>query len=102
MANEPEAVDGDTLSGGLGSAWRRLAPLSIGAVTVGALIVTGGVLLRGLLGSRRRFLGGLSAAALLSVGLVLRLGERKPDSERPAERAGPPPERSGMRQRPEA
>jgi hypothetical protein len=58
------------LERGLGSTWERLAPLSVGSIASGAVIVGAGVTLRALLGSKyRRIFGWAGALALVPIGL---------------------------------
>ncbi len=81
-----EAASNRIMQRSLGSVWRRLAPLSVGAVASSAVIVGGGALMRGLLGrlglGRFRW---VAAAAILPVGLWWLAG-RSAD-EPPAEHA---------------
>ncbi len=71
MSTRPPALqdDGVTPEEGLGSAWDRLAPLSLGAVASSALIVMASAGLRRLLGPGRRALGWLGVAALLPLAV---------------------------------
>ena len=66
---EPRA-DG-VLERGLGSAWKQLAPLSVGAVVSAAAIVGATALLRRTLGPSRSILGWAGAVALLPIGYWL-------------------------------
>ncbi len=71
MSTRPPALqdDGVPPEEGLGSAWDRLAPLSLGAVASSALIVMASAGLRRLLGPGRRALGWLGVAALLPLAV---------------------------------
>lgn len=71
MSTRPPAPQDDSVAPeeSLGSAWERLAPLSLGAVASSALIVVASAGLRRLLGPRRQALGWLGVAALLPLAV---------------------------------
>ena len=71
MSEELEPRADGALERGLGSAWERLAPLSVGAVVSAAAIVGATALLRRALGPSRRVLGWAGAIALLPIGYWL-------------------------------
>ena len=70
-----EPVSEGLLGRGLSSAWEQLGPLSVGAVASSLLLVSGGSLVRRLLGAGvGRRLGWSTTVALLSLGLWLVAG----------------------------
>ncbi len=89
MSPRPPATsdEGGVLEEGLGSAWDRLAPLSLGAVASSAVIVAASAALRHLLGPRRRrALGWLGVAALLPLAVwVLWEEEESGDTDEAAD-----------------
>jgi len=86
MSERTELAESDKrglLERGLGSTWERLAPLSVGSIASGAVIVGAGVTLRALLGSRyRRIFGWAGALALVPIGLWW-WSERKAAADEP-------------------
>ncbi len=71
MSGELEPRADGVLERGLGSAWKQLAPLSVGAVVSAAAIVGATALLRRALGPSRSILGWAGALALLPIGYWL-------------------------------
>lgn len=69
--------EGGALEEGLGGAWDRLAPLSLGAVASSALIVAASAAFRRLLGPRGRVLGWLGVAALLPLAVWALWGDEE-------------------------
>ncbi len=92
-----ESEERGLLERGLGSTWERLAPLSVGSIASGAVIVGAGLTLRALLGSRyRRMFGWAGALALVPIGLWW-WTERKAAADEPeaSAEAAPPEQPDG-------
>lgn len=92
-----EEAAGLALEHGIGSGWKRLAPLSTGAIAGGAMVVGLGVIVKHLLGPRaRRAFSLAGVAALLPLALLLLTpAEAEAEATEPAESNGEQPGKDG-------
>ena len=84
MSDELATTGERSLQRGLASVWERIAPLSVGAIASGAVIIAASAVLRRLLGPRARVLGWAGTTIVLPLGLWLltrRDEERRSDTD---------------------
>jgi hypothetical protein len=81
MSGELESSGEGLVERSIANTWKRLAPLSAGAVAGAAVLVGGSAVLRRVLGSRRGVLNWAAMAVLLPIGLWLMVGTKGKDSE---------------------